>query len=56
MKETAVDIDGYFASLPAQRQQPMRRLREVILANLPSGFEEVDAGNAELCSAADNRS
>jgi len=40
-KETAQD---YIAGLPAERQEPMSKLRKVILDNLPEGFQEVMQG------------
>jgi hypothetical protein len=32
--------DDYIAQLPEERRRPMQQLREVVLANLPDGFEE----------------
>lgn len=32
---------SYIESLPKERQEPMRKLQEVINANLPEGFEQV---------------
>lgn len=34
-------VDAYLAAAPEDRQVPLRRLRETILARLPAGFEEV---------------
>ena len=34
-------VDAYLASLPEERREAMCRLREVIVENLPEGFEEV---------------
>jgi hypothetical protein len=33
-------IDAYFSEIPAERVEPMMKLRQVILKNLPKGFEE----------------
>ncbi len=33
-------VDAYFAALPADRQEPMRQLRETLRASLPPGYEE----------------
>ncbi len=33
-------VEDYFHVLPEDRQLPMQRLRQVILDNLPEGFEE----------------
>lgn len=40
MTATAPATAEYFAALPPERQVPMLRLREVLLAHLPAGFEE----------------
>lgn len=40
MKYDATTIDEYIAALPDERKAAVERLREVILANLPAGFEE----------------
>ncbi len=36
----APTIEGYLASLPADRRDAISRVREVVNANLPAGFEE----------------
>ncbi len=40
MISKATSPDAYFAELPADRQEPMQRLRETFLGHLPKGFEE----------------
>ncbi|MCE1197931.1 MAG: DUF1801 domain-containing protein [Marinilabiliales bacterium] len=40
MQSKATTVEVYLSELPADRQAPMRKLREVILSNLPAGFEE----------------
>ena len=40
MQSTAKIPDEYIASLPADRKESISRLRDVILKNLPAGFEE----------------
>lgn len=40
MTSAAASPDAYFESLPADRQEPMRRLRETLRSHLPEGFEE----------------
>ncbi len=40
MKSEATTADAYIDQLPEARKAPMQRLREVILENLPDGFEE----------------
>lgn len=40
MQSTAKTPDEYVASLPADRKEAVSKLREVILKNLPEGFEE----------------
>lgn len=40
MKSEADSPQAYIDQLPEGRQEPMRRLRECILQNLPAGFEE----------------
>lgn len=37
----SADVDAYLASLPQARREPLTRLREVIINNLPNGFKEV---------------
>jgi uncharacterized protein YdhG (YjbR/CyaY superfamily) len=36
----AASVEDYFENLPPDRKDAMMRLRSVILANLPEGFEE----------------
>jgi hypothetical protein len=36
----ATTIDGYLAKLPADRRAAIARVRDVVNANLPAGFEE----------------
>ncbi len=40
MTSEATTVSEYLASLPADRQTVIARLREVVLQNLPAGFEE----------------
>jgi hypothetical protein len=40
MQSKAETVEQYLAELPEERQAAMRNLREVILKNLPKGFEE----------------
>ena len=40
MQSTAKTPDEYIASLPPGRKEAVSKLREVILKNLPAGFEE----------------
>lgn len=40
MQSHAETVEQYLAELPEDRQVAMRKLREVILKNLPEGFEE----------------
>lgn len=40
MQSDATTPEQYLDELPQERQQPMRRLREVIRDRLPDGFEE----------------
>ena len=41
MPSTATTINEYIASLPEERQTAITKLRKIIKANLPQGFEEV---------------
>ncbi len=41
MQSKALTVNEYIKSLPIERQLAMTKLRKVILANLPKGFEEV---------------
>jgi hypothetical protein len=40
VKNSAQTIDEYLASLPDDRRETISTLRQIILRNLPSGFEE----------------
>jgi len=40
MKSSAESVDDYLDSLPPDRQEAIRAVRKVILANLPKGYEE----------------
>lgn len=40
MQSTALTPDQYINDLPDDRKQTMQQLREVILKNIPKGFEE----------------
>ena len=40
MQYDANTVDGYIAALPEDRQAPIEKLRNVILSNLPEGYEE----------------
>jgi hypothetical protein len=40
MQSAAPTPTAYYESLPEDRKEPMRLLRETILSNLPKGFEE----------------
>ncbi len=40
MQSKAATVEAYLKELPADRQAPMKKLREVILKNLPAGFKE----------------
>lgn len=40
MKSTAKTVDEYLKELPADRKEPMSKLRETILKNIPKGFQE----------------
>ena len=41
MQSKAATVEEYLASLPADRQAPMRKLRSVIRKNVPKGFAEI---------------
>jgi len=36
----APEVEQYIASLPEDRREPIRRVRDIVNANLPPGFEE----------------
>ena len=40
MRSDATTVDEYLASLPDDRRKAISEVREVILANLPDGYEE----------------
>jgi hypothetical protein len=40
MKTAGRTVESYLASLPADRGAALRKVRKVILANLPDGYEE----------------
>lgn len=40
MRSTAATPAQYLQELPEDRQEPVRKLRETVLQNLPEGFEE----------------
>ena len=41
VSSSAKTVDEYLAGLPQDRRSDVQRVREVILANLPDGFEEM---------------
>ena len=40
MQSEASAVDAYLGSLPARRREAISKVRKVVLANLPEGFEE----------------
>lgn len=40
MRIEAENLDDYITKVPEERQEPLRKLRAAIEANLPDGFEE----------------
>ncbi|WP_046744759.1 DUF1801 domain-containing protein [Kordia zhangzhouensis] len=40
MKYTANSIEAYIEQLPEERKEPITRLRNILLENLPDGFSE----------------
>jgi uncharacterized protein YdhG (YjbR/CyaY superfamily) len=40
MQSDATTVDQYLAELPAERRADIERVRQVVLDNLPDGFEE----------------
>lgn len=40
MKYDATTVEGYISQLPEDRKKPIEKLRQTILENIPSGFEE----------------
>ena len=41
MQSKAITVDQYVEELPEDRKQVIRKIREVILSNLPEGFVEI---------------
>jgi len=41
MKSEATTVADYLAELPPERRQTIEKVREIILKNLPDGYEEV---------------
>ena len=41
MKSNATTVEGYISELSEERQEAVSTVREVVLANLPEGYEEV---------------
>ena len=41
MKSEAATVDDYLKEIPEDRQAPMKVVRQMILDNLPDGYEEV---------------
>lgn len=41
MKYQAISVEDYIAQLPIERQEPIKKIKEVVIKNLPEGFEEV---------------
>jgi len=41
MQSTAINVESYLAELPEDRRAALSAVRQVILANLPAGYEEV---------------
>ena len=40
MKIDAISVDDYFDKIPEERKEVMKKIRAIINANLPNGFEE----------------
>ena len=40
MKIDAISIDDYFDKIPEEKKEVMNKIRAIINANLPNGFEE----------------
>lgn len=40
MRSDAATVDGYLESMPEDRREAILEVREVVLANLPDGYEE----------------
>ncbi len=41
VQSATTNVEGYLAELPAERAEVVERVRELVLANLPDGIEEV---------------
>jgi hypothetical protein len=41
MRSTANSVEEYLSELPIERKEALQRVRQVILKNLPTGYEEV---------------
>ncbi len=41
MKSLASSVDQYLSELPDERRTALKAVRQVILENLPAGYEEV---------------
>ena len=41
MRSTAKSVDEYLSELPEGRREAFKTVRQVILKNLPAGYEEV---------------
>ncbi len=41
MKSNALTVEEYLAEMPPDRRQILEKVRQIILDNLPSGYEEV---------------
>lgn len=48
MSPVTPSVTSFIAALPAPRRESVRRVREVIMARLPAGYEEVVSGRM-LC-------
>ncbi len=40
MQYKATSVDDYINQIPEDRKEPIKKLRKIILDNLPKGFEE----------------
>lgn len=49
MRIDANNYEEYLEQIPAERKEPLKKLRDVIKENLPEGFEEKFA-NGFICS------
>ncbi len=41
MRSSATTIEGYLAEMPEDRRKAVQKVRDIILQNLPEGYEEV---------------